>query len=85
MRATSDLRSAAEFCELGDRAVIRPFKRLEETGGLFLAKRNRRQTDEDLALLVTAPGFGPMRFRALRRLHRSKIVRGKSAGLRYVV
>ncbi len=56
--SNSRLRSAAQVCELGDRAIIGPLKRLEEAGSLFLVKRNRRLTDErPLALVVTAPGL----------------------------
>jgi len=38
------LRPAAEVCELGDRAVIEPLKRLEEAAGLFVVERNRGKT-----------------------------------------
>lgn len=77
---------SAEFCEPGDRTITGTLKRLEERGGPLFVKRNRRQTDGYPALVVTAPGFGPMRFRALWRLHESMIVRGKgAAGLRDVV
>ena len=57
----------------GDRAAIGTLKRLEESAGLFLVKRNRGQTDERLlALVIPVPAFCPLRFLMLKRFHETR-------------
>jgi len=72
------LRSATKFCEPSDRAVIGTLKRLDDSAGLFLVKRNRGQANERLLALVIIPvsAFCPLRFLMLKRFHEPMIVRG---------